>query len=187
MNDKTWTIRNKKVILDRDLAKLCQMKTKVFNQAVKRNLNLFSENIRFQLNNEEFENWKSQIVTSNNDNMGLRKLPFAFTKEGVEIAVKILKKDIDIEFLFEEKPETNLTIQNDDLRSKIHNIRGMQVMLDFDLALLYEVTTARLKEQVKRNPKRFPNDFMFQLSDDEINLMVSQNAIPYKPQIKKRG
>jgi hypothetical protein len=64
------------------------------------------------------------------------------------------------------------------VKSKIHTIRGLQVMLDKDLAALYGVKPIRLREQVKRNIRRFPPDFMFQLSDGEINLMVSQNAIP---------
>lgn len=51
-------------------------------------------------------------------------------------------------------------------------------MLDKDLAILYDVKPIRLREQVKRNIKRFPGDFMFQLNEKEIDLMVSQNAIP---------
>jgi hypothetical protein len=51
-------------------------------------------------------------------------------------------------------------------------------MLDKDLASLYDVKPIRLREQVKRNIKRFPDDFMFQLNDQEIDSMVSQNAIP---------
>lgn len=51
-------------------------------------------------------------------------------------------------------------------------------MLDKDLAVLYGVKPIRLREQVKRNIKRFPDDFMFQLNDQEIDIMVSQNAIP---------
>ena len=51
-------------------------------------------------------------------------------------------------------------------------------MLDKDLASLYDVKPIRLREQVKRNMKRFPDDFMFQLNDQEIDSMVSQNAIP---------
>ena len=51
-------------------------------------------------------------------------------------------------------------------------------MLDKDLAFLYGVKPIRLREQVKRNIKRFPEEFMFQLNDQEINFMVSQNAIP---------
>ena len=60
----------------------------------------------------------------------------------------------------------------------IYTIRGIQVMLDRDLAELYGVKPIRLREQVKRNCNRFPEDFMFQISEDEVDYMVSQNAIP---------
>ena len=66
----------------------------------------------------------------------------------------------------------------DDIRSKIFTIRGVQVMLDRDLAELYGVESIGLREQVKRNPKRFPPDLMFQLNNEEVDSMVSQNAIP---------
>ena len=64
------------------------------------------------------------------------------------------------------------------IERKIYLIRGHKVMLDKDLASLYDVKPIRLREQVKRNLKRFPDDFMFQLNDEEIDFMVSQNAIP---------
>ena len=60
------------------------------------------------------------------------------------------------------------------LQSKIVDIRGQKVILDFDLAILYEVETKVLNQSVKRNVKRFPVDFMFQLSDDEYNSLRSQ-------------
>jgi hypothetical protein len=58
----------------------------------------------------------------------------------------------------------------------IHVIRGQKVMLDSDLADVYGVTTGRLNEQVRRNPDRFPEDFMFQLTDSELNSLRSQIA-----------
>ena len=66
------------------------------------------------------------------------------------------------------------------IQNKIHEIRNQKVMLDFDLAILYEVETRALKQAVKRNLDRFPEDFMFQLTDKEINTMVSQTVIPSK-------
>ncbi|MCX9085325.1 MAG: ORF6N domain-containing protein [Candidatus Methanoperedens sp.] len=71
-------------------------------------------------------------------------------------------------------------IKLDDIQSRIYTIRGVQVMLDKDLAIFYGVKPIRLREQVKRNIKRFPSDFMFQLKEEEVDLMVSQNAIPSK-------
>ena len=73
-----------------------------------------------------------------------------------------------------------LIINENNIKDKIHNIRNQQVMLDRDLALLYGVKSIRLREQVKRNIDRFPDDFMFQLSENEVDFMVSQNAIPSK-------
>ncbi|MBC8988170.1 ORF6N domain-containing protein [Pedobacter sp. N36a] len=64
--------------------------------------------------------------------------------------------------------------------SKIYMVRDQKVMLDRDLAELYGVKSIRLREQVKRNKERFPENFMFQLSDQEVEDMVSQNAIPSK-------
>lgn len=63
-----------------------------------------------------------------------------------------------------------------DIQPLIRIIRGQHVMLDRDLALLYKVETKRLNEQVKRNIERFPEDFMFQLSKDEVEILKSQNA-----------
>lgn len=61
---------------------------------------------------------------------------------------------------------------------RIYLIRGEKVMLDFDLAELYRVETRALKQAVTRNLRRFPSDFMFQLTDEEIASLVSQNVIP---------
>lgn len=74
----------------------------------------------------------------------------------------------------------NMPVKVDEIQSRIHTIRGVQVMLDKDLAVFYGVKPIRLREQVKRNIKRFPVDFMFQLTENEAELMVSQNAIPSK-------
>jgi hypothetical protein len=60
----------------------------------------------------------------------------------------------------------------------INYIRGHKVILDFHLAKLYEVETRSLKQQVKRNLDRFPEDFMFELSSSEVDELVSQNVIP---------
>ncbi len=62
------------------------------------------------------------------------------------------------------------------IQSKIYDIRGQRVMLDFDLAELYEVETKRLKEAVRRNIDRFPSDFMFELTKDEFASLRSQIA-----------
>jgi len=68
----------------------------------------------------------------------------------------------------------------ENVASAIHWIRGEKVILDRDLAVLYGIETRALKQAVRRNVERFPDDFMFQLTDEEIETMVSQNVIPGK-------
>ncbi len=67
-------------------------------------------------------------------------------------------------------------ISAQDIERSIYRIRGQHVMLDSDLALLYGVSTKRLNEQVRRNVRRFPQDFMFQLSPQEIESLRPRNA-----------
>ena len=66
------------------------------------------------------------------------------------------------------------------IEGKILLMRRQKIMLDKDLAKLYGVKAIRLREQVKRNKKRFPEDFMFRLTAEEVDILVSQNAIPSK-------
>lgn len=67
-------------------------------------------------------------------------------------------------------------ISEETISNKIYFIRGQKVLLDFDLAHLYGVETRRLNEQVKRNILRFPSDFMFQLTEAELENLMSQIA-----------
>lgn len=71
-------------------------------------------------------------------------------------------------------------IPDERIVDKIYLIRNQKVMLDRDLAELFSVKAIRLREQVKRNPDKFPSHFMFQLTEHEVEIMVSQNAIPSK-------
>lgn len=94
---KIYTLRGLQVMLDRDLAELYGVETKVFNQAVKRNSARFPEDFMFQLTKDEFVNWRSQFVTSNEDKMGLRRAPYAFTEQGVSMLSAILKSPVAVD------------------------------------------------------------------------------------------
>ena len=111
IKDKIYTIRGIQVMLDKDLAELYQVETKVFNQAVKRNIERFPENFRFQLTNDEYKNLRSQIVTSSLDD-SLRSqfvtlesqrgkhtkyLPFVFTEQGVAMLSAVLRSNIAVQ------------------------------------------------------------------------------------------
>jgi len=82
------------------------------------------------------------------------------------------QNNLDLNVSFKQETE------NVNIIRKIYTIRGVHVMLDKEIALLYEIKPIRLREQVQRNLNRFPEDFMFQLNESEVDYMVSQNAIP---------
>ena len=87
---RIYLIRGQKVMLDRDLAALYGLPTKVLKQAVKRHADRFPDDFMFVLNRKEFLNWRSQFVTSNSDRIGLRYAPMAFTEQGVAMLSSVL-------------------------------------------------------------------------------------------------
>jgi phage regulator Rha-like protein len=87
-----YEIRGYQVMLDADLARIYQVETRVMNQAVKRNIGRFPPEFMFQLTQSEYENLKSQFVTSSWG--GRRKLPFAFTEHGVIMLSSVLNSTI---------------------------------------------------------------------------------------------
>ena len=135
-------IRGKQVMLDRDLARLYGVETKVLNQAVKRNIERFPEDFMFQLNKEEFENWKSQIVTSNwmtqnaTSNsiiMGARKLPNAFTENGIAMLSGVLNSQtairVNIEIMRAFVAMRHSILANNQLFNRIENIEHNQLLM----------------------------------------------------------
>ena len=97
ISSKILTLRGKQVMIDRDLAKLYHVETRRLNEQVKRNLDRFPDDFMFQLSEKELENWKSQFATSNQEIMGLRKLPFAFTEEGIYMLATVLNSVIAVQ------------------------------------------------------------------------------------------
>ncbi len=88
-----------------------------------------------------------------------------------------MKSDNLIDKNVNDKVANNISeINYTNIKDRIYTIRGKQVMMDSDLAMLYGVSTGRLNEQVKRNLKRFPNKFMFQLTELEYKTLISQFA-----------
>lgn len=92
--NKILFIRGQKVILDKDIAELYGVETRILNQAVKRNGQRFPEDFMFQLTQQEFSNLISQIVISSSKSYGgRRKLPLAFTEQGVAMLSSVLKSE----------------------------------------------------------------------------------------------
>ena len=91
-----YTIRNQQVMMDSDLAMLYQVETKVFNQAVKRNIERFPDRFCFQLTKEEYDSLRSQFVTSNSKG-GRRYLPYVFTEQGIAMLSAVLRSKVAVQ------------------------------------------------------------------------------------------
>ena len=83
IGSRIYLIRGEKVLIDRHLAELYGVETRTLKQAVRRNIRRFPDDFMFILDKKKFEQWRSQIVISNSDKMGLRHPPMAFTEQGV--------------------------------------------------------------------------------------------------------
>ena len=103
IENRIYTIRRQQVMLDSDLARIYQVETKVFNQAVKRNIDRFPENFRFQLTQDESDdiNLRSQFVTSSLNYGGRRYLPYAFSEQGIAMLSAVLRSDIAVKVSIE--------------------------------------------------------------------------------------
>lgn len=141
--NKIYFIRGQKVMLDRDLAELYGVETKRLKEQVKRNMDRFPEDFMFELNDAEFNNWRSQIATSNSDKMGLRYKPFAFTEHGVLMlssvlnSAKAIQVNIQIMRIFTrtkqalmDNAEVRLIIE--ELRTKTdNNTKNIEVVFQY--------------------------------------------------------
>jgi hypothetical protein len=179
---KIYLIREKKVMLDRDLAEMYGVETRRLNEQVKRNLKRFPEDFMFQLTEEELKNWMSQFATSNFNpilksqfatskenkiKMSLRKLPYAFTEQGVAMLSSVLHSDTAIEvnisiiriftkmreMLFASK---DILIRLEQIENKVLAQNEKISKHDDDLQMIFTALKQLLiQEEVPRNPVGF--------------------------------
>lgn len=136
IESRIYSIRGQQVMLDSDLAGIYQVETKVFNQAVKRNVERFPENFRFQLTQEEFDsiNLRSQIVTSSLNYGGRRYLPYTFTEQGIAMLSAILRSKVavkvSIEIMNAFAEMRRMLISNSALFHRLDKIELKQLQAD---------------------------------------------------------
>ncbi|MBU4370089.1 ORF6N domain-containing protein [Patescibacteria group bacterium] len=148
-------IRGRKVMIDRDLAELYDVETRVLNQAVRRNINRFPSDFMFQLNKQETSIWKSQIVMSTADKKGLRRSPLVFTEQGVAMLSSVLNSNraiqVNIQIIRIFTKLRELLATNRQLREKVET---MERKYDKKLKEVFEVLKSFLiqgekpKEQI---------------------------------------
>lgn len=143
ITSKIYLIRNKKVMLDRDLAELYGVETKVLKQAVRRNRRRFPSDFMFDMSANEFQNWRSQFVTSNNDKMGLRYPPFCFTEHGVLMLSTVLNSeiaiDINIQIIRVFSKIRSLLQSNNEIIAELEHIKQKLTEHDNNIVLIFEL------------------------------------------------
>jgi cell shape-determining protein MreC len=153
--NKIYIIREKKVMIDRDLAELYGVDTRVLNQAVKRNLKRFPDDFMFQLTDEEFRNLRSQIVTSSWG--GSRFRPMVFTEQGVAMLSSVLNSEraisVNIQVIRVFTRMRAMIESHKEILKKLEMLEKKDIELDEKVTLIFEYL--KKLEQTKQEETDF--------------------------------
>ena len=156
---KIYVIRGVKVMIDRDLAELYGVTTRILNQSVRRNHNRFPNDFMFQLTKYEMNNWKSQIVISNKVKMGMRKPPLVFTEQGVAMLSSILNSEraisVNIKIIRVFTRMRALLESHKEIFIKLEQLEKKDIELDDKVNLIFEYL--KQLEQSKQEEVDFKN------------------------------
>ncbi len=154
ISGKIYLIRSHNVMLDRDLADLYGVETKVLKQAVRRNIDRFPSDFMFELTDTEFKNWRSQFVTSKGDRMGLRYKPMVFTEQGVAMLSSVLRSNrailVNIQIMRAFTQLRQMLLTHADLKKKIE---AMEKKYDEQFRIVFEAITQLIEEDEKPKKK----------------------------------
>ena len=149
IESKILSLRSKRVMLDRDLAALYGVETRKLNQQVKRNIKRFPEDFMFRLNKREFKILKSHFVTSSWG--GVRKLPYAFTEQGVAMLSSVLNSDraiqVNIQIMRTFTKLREMLLTHADLRRKIE---AMERKYDKRFRIVFEALKGLIEPPTKK-------------------------------------
>ncbi|MBT3647702.1 MAG: ORF6N domain-containing protein [Flavobacteriales bacterium] len=150
-------IRNKKVMLDRDLAHLFGVETRVLKQAVRRNVNRFPRDFMFVMSPDELEEWRSQTVMSKADRIGLRHSPFCFTEQGIAMLASVLNSEVAIQVniqiirVFTKMREMMIT--HKDILLKVEEIERQVTAQDEKIVAVFNYLKEFVADQEKPRTK----------------------------------
>ncbi|MDP3793908.1 MAG: ORF6N domain-containing protein [Candidatus Uhrbacteria bacterium] len=148
VENKILLIRGRRIMIDRDLASLYQVKTKSLNQAVRRNSKRFPGDFMFRLNREEFQIWRSQFVTSKKDRIGVRRAPYAFTEQGVAMLSSVLNSErailVNIQIMRTFTKLREMIIQNSELKLKLE---ALEQRYDEQFKVVFDAIRRLLTEE----------------------------------------
>lgn|SRR3989338_507817 len=139
IESKIYLIRGKKVMIDRDLAELYNVRTMVLNQAVRRNISRFPEDFMFRLTKEEAKSLRSQFVILDNDRSWFRYFPLVFTEQGVAMLSCVLKSEravlVSIQIMRTFTKLREMLTENNHLRRKIE---AMEKQYDENFKIVFD-------------------------------------------------
>jgi hypothetical protein len=160
---RIYNIRGEKIMLDRDLAELYGIETKVLKQAVKRNLDRFPKDFMFQMKTSELEKWKKDVMLSQADKQGLRYAPFCFTEQGVTMLSCILNSKTAV--------AVNIKVIRVFVKIRQYAQTHKEILLQL----------AKLEKEVKGNTKDIENIFIVlkELFDKHAKP-IQRNKIGFK-------
>ncbi len=154
--NKIYLIRDKRVMLDRDLAELYEVETRVLNQAVSRNMERFPEAFMFQLNQQEFEILISQFVTSSWG--GTRKMPYAFTEQGVAMLSSVLRSkkaiQVNIQIMMVFTKVREMLVDTLSLKLDVETIKKKLENQDKNIELVFTYLDELLEKQENPKPRK---------------------------------
>ena len=154
--NKIYLIRNQKVMIDRDLAELYGVETKVLKQAVKRNIDIFPEHFMFELTEDEFRILRSQFVTSSWG--GQRYLPYVFTEHGILQLANILRskraRQMSIRIIEVFIKMREMLVENLSLRLEIESIKKKLSNYDKSIELVFRYLDELLEKHENPEPRK---------------------------------
>ncbi len=159
LKNKIYLIRNTKVMLDRDLAKLYNVETKRLKEAVRRNIERFPEDFMFEMKEDEFINWRTQFASSNSEMMGLRYAPFCFTEQGIAMISSVLNSSraiqVNIQIIRVFTKMRELLSSHKEILSKLEQLENKDIEQDDKIILIFKYL--KQLEQTKQEELKYKN------------------------------
>ncbi|TKC02779.1 ORF6N domain-containing protein [Pedobacter frigoris] len=156
--NKIYLVRGHKVMLDRDLAEMYGVETRVLNQAIKRNEKRFPADFMFQMTSEELSDWKSHNVISNKEKMGLRKPPNVFTEQGVAMLSSVLNSEtaieVNIQIIRTFTRIRQMLSEHTELRLEVEKIKKKLDNQDKNMEVVFQYLDELLEKKDQPKPER---------------------------------
>ncbi|CAM4287380.1 ORF6N domain-containing protein [Pedobacter westerhofensis] len=156
--NKIYLVRGHKVMLDRHLAEMYGVETRVLNQAIKRNEKRFPADFMFQMTSDELSDWKSQNVISNKEKMGLRKSPNVFTEQGVAMLSSVLNSEtaieVNIQIIRTFTRIRQMLSEHTELRLEVEKIKKKLDNQDKNMEVVFKYLDELLEKKDQPKPER---------------------------------